>query len=414
MSSLENSNNNQGPVLDTSTARQNFTRDTKYYYHDGSKVFLVGGVLFKFQASIIIPSKVEEPDYEEPDYEETYEFEPIMKPLHDPLSPPAPNGEGSSDVNPIIIPGVEAEQFRDLLLVLLGRPDDWDYMAFLEGRQYGNHHSRDILVRFADLSSLASRFGMIGLWRWGLRKISSLLGSLDLANYAWDKNILCKMLSCLDNRVCTDEASKSIDFILTILSMSIDNPAIPQNRVNSILDTCVHWYKDLAMSPQSKYFNRIAFGYVFALILSLGHRSAIWTDRLNREDRLMLYTAQAHLTCLQRDKSLDLDWLVVPRTYLLEYVCSTCNKKFDSAWDASFGVYLPLDSAIPLEDISKLVHLPKYRQTFAKAVRSEAWTLHCEHKDFQCGEQILEAVDSYTCLSFVSLSDKYQYFVTSA
>lgn len=44
-----------------------------------------------------------------------------MKPLYDPLNAPAPNGEGLSDASPIVIPDVEPEQFRDLLLVLLGR-----------------------------------------------------------------------------------------------------------------------------------------------------------------------------------------------------------------------------------------------------------------------------------------------------
>ncbi|KAF8601017.1 hypothetical protein BDV93DRAFT_254282 [Ceratobasidium sp. AG-I] len=215
MPALESSNNNQGLA-----ATQNYIRDAKYYYHDGSRVFLVEGVLFKFQASIIVPDEDER----------SYEFESIMKPLQDPLSPPAANGEGSSDTNPIVIPGVEAEQFRDLLLVLLGRPDDWVYMSFLRGKQYGSNDSRDMLVRFADLSNLASRFKMIGLTFWGLNQISSFLGSLDLANYAWDKNILCKMLTALNSGPLTGEPSKPIDFILAILSMSIDNPTMPANR----------------------------------------------------------------------------------------------------------------------------------------------------------------------------------------
>ena len=65
----------------------------------------------KFQASLLAPDQ----------HSEVYELEPLMKPLLEPLCPPASNAEGSSDANPIVIPGVEAEQFRDLLLVLLGR-----------------------------------------------------------------------------------------------------------------------------------------------------------------------------------------------------------------------------------------------------------------------------------------------------
>lgn len=47
MSDPEDSTNNQGAVLNTPIARHVYTRAKKYYYHDGSKIFLVGSVLFK-------------------------------------------------------------------------------------------------------------------------------------------------------------------------------------------------------------------------------------------------------------------------------------------------------------------------------------------------------------------------------
>ncbi|KAF8598159.1 hypothetical protein BDV93DRAFT_547508 [Ceratobasidium sp. AG-I] len=409
MSASENSGNNQGPILAPSIAKQTYTRDAKYYYYDGNTTFLAGDVLFKFQASILAPDEDSE----------VYEFEPLMKPLHDLLCLPAPNIEGSSDTNPIVVPGVEAEQFRDLLLTLLGRPENPAYMAFLRGIQHGSGRDRDMLVRFADLSDLALRFGMRALSLWGLSQLLPLLKSRDLANYAWDKKILCKMLSCLSAHPSIGDHSEILDFILTILSISIENPPTPQDSLTPILNTCVHWYKNL--SPSSHIMpERTIFGYVFALILSLGHRSAVWTDNLTRADRLILYAAQAHLTCLKQDIVVDLGWIYNPRGYYIgNTACLTCGKQLDSVWDASFGLCGPLSSYMPLEDVTKLVQLPKYRQAFANIVLSENWERLCEGEDEgegegeRCGAMMLGVVDGCIEKSFWSLAGKYNYFATS-
>lgn len=283
-------------------------------------------------------------------------------------------------------------------------------MDFLEGTEHGRG-DRDMLVRFTDLSVLASRFGMRSLSTWGVRKTSRILKSLDLANYAWDENVLCKMLSCLDQERWSSELSEILLCIFAVLIRSIENSTMSQNSVTPILDTCVHWYKAPTLPPQDGRLDEAVFGYVFALVLSLGHHSAVWTEHLTRADRLVLYAAQVHLTCIQRDNSLGLAWLENPRVYFLEKsLCSACVKRFDSVWDASFGQLGRLDSPMPLEDVSKLVRLPKYRQTFANLVCCQTWELQC--KKNQCGERMLHVLDTWIVLSFVSLTEEHKYFAT--
>ena len=181
---------------------------------------------------------------------------------------------------------------------------------------------------------------------------------------------------------------------------------MPRNQSTSTLKTCATLYGELSNSTR-KYDN-ITFGYVFIIILSLGHRSPIWTDQLTRDQRAILYTAQAHLTSLRKDKELDLAWLAHPRTSsLLHKTCSACSNRFDTVWDASFGQCGTINSAVPLRDVSELVVLPQCRHIFARGVRSSSW--RCE---FQCGMNILRKIDSKIERLFLDLAWKHRRFST--
>ncbi|KAF8599773.1 hypothetical protein BDV93DRAFT_525859 [Ceratobasidium sp. AG-I] len=181
---------------------------------------------------------------------------------------------------------------------------------------------------------------------------------------------------------------------------------MPRNQSTSTLETCVVLYKTLSTS--TKKYDSITFGYVFTIILSLGHRSPTWADQLTRDERAVLYAAQAHLTSLRKDKELDLGWLVHPRTSsLLHKTCSACSGCFDTVWNASFGQCGTIDSAAPLRDVSELVILPQCRHIFARGVRSSSW--RCE---FQCGMSMLKKIDSKIERLFLDLAWKHRRFST--
>ncbi|KAG8684572.1 hypothetical protein FRC08_013625, partial [Ceratobasidium sp. 394] len=80
------------------------TRDPKYYFEDGSDVFLIDGVLFKMQGSLLTSHS-----------DKSSEFSGFMK-----KQLAGNNRKGTSDTNPIEIRNIKAPQFRNLLFALLG------------------------------------------------------------------------------------------------------------------------------------------------------------------------------------------------------------------------------------------------------------------------------------------------------
>lgn len=334
-----------------------------------------------------------------------------MKYLLDFSNPPPTKKKGQSDADPIIIADVKAESFRHFLLALLGRPGDPDYMCLLTEAKDDRTHNPTTFNRYLDIGDLAGRFGIADLTRWAWAQLGFLLKSADhLAGYEWDKPTLLKMLLNLDRLSTSERASANelFCFIQLTLSMSTESPLIPRNQPKSNLDACVQLYKDPSLlGSQAK---TVIFGYVFAFVLSLGHRSAAWTTQLTRDDRAIMYAAQAHLVSLRQDTKLDLAWLEDPRgSVLLEGACSACLNHFDSAWAASFGQCTPLNSAIPLEDICKVVYLPQYRQIFARIVRADSWD--CKS---QCAEALLKKLDGAIAFLFFGLAQKHQHFAKNA
>ncbi|CAE6474694.1 unnamed protein product [Rhizoctonia solani] len=127
MSQPDNTGNNQAPPLNTSVSRPSTSstmssslgpnsaakpqnRDTKFYYRDGSAVFLAGNKLFKFQASLLAA----DPDVKD------YEFKPMIKDVIDSFEPGI-DKPGTSDALPIVLPAdITAPSFRRFLIVVFG------------------------------------------------------------------------------------------------------------------------------------------------------------------------------------------------------------------------------------------------------------------------------------------------------
>ncbi|CAE6474680.1 unnamed protein product [Rhizoctonia solani] len=124
MSDIEGSNNNQLPppgpstpaitasstlltTPDTRLVRQTH-RDLRFYYSDGSVVFLVNNTLFKVHASLLAADV------------EDYEFKHILKGVTDKCEGSV-DRPGTSDKHPVVLPAnISLFQFCDFLGVIYG------------------------------------------------------------------------------------------------------------------------------------------------------------------------------------------------------------------------------------------------------------------------------------------------------
>jgi hypothetical protein len=236
---------------------------------------------------------------------------------------------------------------------------------------------------------------------WSHSQLKLVLKSSEfLSNYAWSKDALLQALSCANNTTSGGKSGFAYDmlaFVCFVLSSSATTPSTSKHTTLNI-DACVQLYKDPSLPTAMPKL----FGCVFAIILSLGHQSSVWKDRLSRDERSILYAAQAHLVRLDEHRELSLGWLSRPKSLIVSPGggCQSCQQYFHVLWNASFGQCGTLNSAMPLEDVSKVVRLPIYRQKFAAN-----WA--CETK---CGtrEETLKGIDVRLEELYAEFTSKYK------
>jgi hypothetical protein len=267
------------------------------------------------------------------------------------------------------------------------------YMQLFTDAPRKDMHDQGLLLRYLYLGDTAFRFGITDLANWAWEQLGLVLKSArKLAGAKWDKLMMLKMLSHFDAML---ESKPEVAFELSaffrlILSTSTQShPSVVGTQPTSSFDTCLMLYKESLLLEEP--VRSLVLGYTFVVILSLGHQSSIWKDQLTRDQRYTLYTAQAHLVSLRDNQHLDLGWIQGPKkSQLLGLGCSDCSERFvGPAWRLSFGLCEVLNSRIPLEDVTKLAHLPVHRQVFAETVRFPARP--CKN----CGERILREIDVY-------------------
>lgn len=390
----ETNNQHRVPTPDASlnTALvRSYNRDPKYYCNDGNIVFLVGGVLFKLHRSIILSHMAEKPG----------ELPRITK------SDLEQHGKGMNDYDPFVIGDASPQQFRWFLLLLLGTPANPEYRTLFMGTNDARNHTKDAFVCHLGIVVLARYLGMPELEFWSYSQLELILKSVTrFVNSSWDKGTL---LQAMDYASRTRALSGRDLRVFTRLALSITAPNNPirfQSPPSSNLATCVALYKD----PNFPETQPSLFGYVFTVILSLGHRSCVWAHQLSREERNVLYAAQVHLVSPYKEAGLsDLSWLSLPPSQTAGVKCASCTKHLDTAWNVGFAGCRGLGSAIPLEDISKLVILPSCRQIFADYVRSNP-----KLRAHNCGTAMLSDIDVRMYNIFHEMYYQYKHFVENA
>ncbi|CAE6421292.1 hypothetical protein ACGC1H_006718 [Rhizoctonia solani] len=398
MSELENMGNNPPPSPSfslsrstTSSTTTTHTRDLKYYYRDGSAVFLAGNKLFKFQASLLAA----DPDVKD------YEFKHMMQNAIDGFEA-GMDIPGTSDACPIVLPpDVTANCFRRFLIAVFGGVGNSTFLGLLESLRTPSSQGLVMLSYLTGIGYLASRFGTTRIDAWSQRHIHDILTSwLPPYPGSWDAEFVLQLIQHMESTKITGYSDNILFRMRLILSSLVMdaydlNKDVPQGR---IIDVCAALYnrRDLLINSPG------LFGFIFAVIVSLGHRSPIWTNSLTREDRRVLYAANTILTYLGDQADLGVDWL--SNRSVVKSTCSQCSNLVNSWWDKAFLECANFQSRVLLEAIRCVVALPSYHLHFR--VLSGGKPLSC-----QCLNNINADIDRHIENVYCHLTEKYKFLV---
>ncbi|CAE6388932.1 unnamed protein product [Rhizoctonia solani] len=307
----------------------------------------------------------------------------------------------SNDNNPIEIHGITAMQFRDYLLILLGRPYDKEYSKLISYHNYFITHSKDICVRYLDIATLARRFRMVELEQWTIDALrTSFTGPTTtlakIASENWDCDTVLKLRAFTK---ATKIELPVLTFIQYLVSVGSKDEAIAASGDHIDDIPCVGLYRNFKESD----IEPVLFGCAFLNILSLGHRSPVWAGCLTRNDRAILYAAQAQLVNASEGLGLDLGWLSAPRSATPGQLCDKCSTRLLEKWNRSFGqCSKDLGSGYPLKDVSLLAQLPTYRH-----IISSGWGSACKQNS-RCVPTLLGSVDTHIQQVFTKATSHYK------
>ncbi|KAF8599777.1 hypothetical protein BDV93DRAFT_609072 [Ceratobasidium sp. AG-I] len=364
-------------------------RDPKYYFDDGNVILLVGGTLFKIHRSLITSSSgVFKDMFKLPTQSESNR------------SDVSPNLEGSSDENPITVPQVLATQFRDLMLFFYGVLTDSDYVTLAFGAQDEAHHTAFVFERYLNIASLANRFCMAEVETWARDQFNRVLGSSQrLSTEIWNRNTLLNALAYA--KLGPDlELEHNIRAMIECCLEPLDGSQ--DSIYGGWVHSCVaQFYKH----PTLKTQDPALFGYIFCVVLSAGHQSPLWKERLTRNDRYILFAAQAHLTPLPA--TLPTDWIgdaskisSMVDAQVRPGCFQSCSQRFKNSFNTHFNCRTALTQNSPLTGVTALASLATRRQSLAESFKP--LNLQCK-----CMNQLISAIDVKMDALFTELAEKY-------
>ncbi|CAE6436910.1 unnamed protein product [Rhizoctonia solani] len=396
MSGPENSTNNQYPPSSNPFHQPRFyVRDSTFHHRNGDAFFLVGNTEFKLHASLL-DAEVRR-----------YEFEEIMKGAGNDLEN---NTSTSVDIpRTIILPGdVAPDEFRDLLMVTFGGVKNEAFLDLIATLQKPSSCSPHTVARLINIGYLACRFGMLELDTWSQTQIHAILEQLFLLprprKDGWGTQTILRFVKYMQNTCFSRYRHELLDLMRHILSDLVQGAyeltdEVPQG---AIIDICVGLYKEKDILINSPGF----FGFIFAVIISLGPQSEVWCNGLTREDRRIFYAAHATFTCLSDHVDLKLGWLADPAA--IPEVCTECSLGLKTSWRGAFGRCNGLKSRVPLEDIRHIVALAYYRYHFRSIGRSWDPT---RNEFCGCDIKVLGVLEEHIESLYCGLAEKYKSLV---
>ncbi|QRV97358.1 The BTB (BR-C, ttk and bab)/POZ (Pox virus and Zinc finger) domain [Ceratobasidium sp. AG-Ba] len=362
-------------------------RDARFYYEDGSVVLRVEDVLFKVQASLLkAHSEV---------------FTDMFT-----MPPGDHNGqaEGSTDEYPIVIPGIKATEFRNLLKMLYIPPSDKFFVNLQSTRKSDTKSLRDFLF-YSDVARLSHRFGMGDFEKWALGKLGTLVESSV-------NNVLAAVRKNMEDETDFDNSMDTLSYAVLVSDQPMEhnlrnailhNSVSPETLSPSILLGLLHRPGLLEEEPAM-------FGFWFLAILNLGH-SAWHQEPFTKQDRVALFSAQTHLTPLPQSLGEGLSLPIVVRIKPTKegYIqglgglrSDSCRRRLSRAWRSVFSseYYDDVLSREILKPTSMLCKLPKLRSEFRTAVGA---LTPCA-----CYADVLRWLDEQMKVLFTRLAGYYQ------
>ncbi|KAG9090960.1 hypothetical protein FRC06_000808 [Ceratobasidium sp. 370] len=358
------------------------SRDNSYYFPDGNAVFLVGNVLFKLHSSLLM--------------RECEMFENMFT-LPKTLVCSGGPEEGSCDENPITVPHIEPKPFRNFLLMFYGRPSDTDYRSLMTDATDPNNHTASVFLKLIDIADMAHRFVAAELESWALGQLKQFSSSTEkMSKYHISTEYQLKLLRYSNLALDQDLTCWVRHWIryhyVWAMDQSPARPAFTVKSIERVREQLVRLFK----MPGLRDSDPSLFGFTFCLLLSLGHKFWSKAALLTRQDRIILLSAQVHLTPLPESR-IPLQWLdaYAQRNDRMSKSrhkpCARCL--ITRAWDEAFGgTYKQmLYSNTPLAGVSALALLPHRRQYFADAIKKLSPAI-CSIK---CQEAVLKFVDRH-------------------
>ncbi|QRV97391.1 hypothetical protein RhiJN_25410 [Ceratobasidium sp. AG-Ba] len=315
---------------------------------------------------------------------------------------------GSSDENPIVVPEVDANAFRNLLVMFYGIISDPLYQQFISDAADENLRNSDMFKRYLGIAVTSQQLRIDGLEDWARKQLNLVMSSPErLAGYNWDRDILIAGLSYAKQTWDTD-LERNVRNLICCHLQARGGWLSGSPIVQVVNDTLVHFYQN----PELKDDDPALFGFVFCSILSLGHKSSVWKN-LTQEDRTKLMVSQVYLTPLPRT-ALHLGWIYHPSD-LPDFInadrsteCSSeCGKRFTTlVLRKTFTQdYLKrLESQAPLIGISALRELPRLRRDMITTMRKGDFSWEIET---DCLERIMLWLDQKINIVFTTLGNSY-------
>ncbi|CAE6375702.1 unnamed protein product [Rhizoctonia solani] len=345
------------------------SRDEYYYFSDGNVVLLVANVLFRLHSSLLS----RECEMFKNMFSRPTRLAPSMS-LDGSPEMTKKGKEGSCDENPIVVPQLQPQPFRNFLLAIYGRPGDQEFRSlFKDAIELDNFQAITTFIKIIDIVDLAHRFIAPDIETWALSQLKDHARLIETINaYQISSKSYGRLLNYA-KRVEDEELvlwtrhwTRSY-YAGAIETSSIASSAFGPNQ--KMRERLVREYK---LATAARSIDTPIFGYLFCFLLSLGHEFWDKQSCLTREDRITLLGAQVRLTPLPQ--SIPLKWIDVgssgqPGLRTTLRLCSECH--FTRVWRSTFGgtYQAMLWSNAPLGGAFALSILPNRRQKFANETR---------------------------------------------
>ncbi|KDN37727.1 hypothetical protein RSAG8_09995, partial [Rhizoctonia solani AG-8 WAC10335] len=211
-----------------------YPQDPKYYVNGGDAVFLIEGILFKINIYILEPDGPQE--------RSRPSCVQLLVGRHRQIF-----GTGAS-FDPVIVPRIKAQQFRHLLLALLGRPGNPEYMDLLADARDTLRHTKETFLKYLDIGRLASRLQIHTLASWAREQLLLIFDSTSrVAENIWGADTLLQLATLAVPNIMKESANEEFHSKTHIfLRYSLSPWAVPSIHLYSefLIDRYVLLYKD--------------------------------------------------------------------------------------------------------------------------------------------------------------------------